>query len=1302
MSLLNNSTLANTSTPYYALASESAKNWYNFPTLNGEILMNDASGTQVLQSIAGDLYYNNELLAKSGDISDVADWSLFPQLVALNSNGKTIYDVSAISVIGDVSANSIHSNTVTTTGLITGGTLATVAGPYFPGDVKTTTVNASGQVSAGSVSSSGAITANAGVDMANTAITRASSVAISNAGFAPYGTLTSPDGVALTWNGASITTGAGGSASQWANFPAVTNINANSNNVNNIATANATTVNAGLINIASSNITTSNAPLTLSSTNSNINLTAYSNISENAGANLNLTVDRGASIALPANMTLTAQNGLGGNVVINSEGGYSVAGQQVGYGAITLNAFGATNQAFGLGGKIDINAYSAALGEYGGFTSRCSMSAATIALSAGAAPALPGLAGSMNIFGNGAVSIVSSLVPPVLPQIPETIYMYGLAGVRMESPAGVQSLSDTYIGNLYPLSGSDLVLQGRSLPDGYVRIRDCAEMTLTEGATLQANTIQAVGSTTDPVIVNNLISSNINAGNSGNLKITGRDNPFGTDYYVDITMANTLDFSTAASGAITGLQSINGASWPPPTGDASLWSQYPATSIIDVSGYGLQNVGDLSGVVNINGVAYPPPSESVADWAIYPAVQNVDMSGFSLTNVASIDLSGIATITAPGILGITAPSRVLVQSPLLDLSGGDIGRVVNILGGDSDVSITSLTNLNLTGLDAINITGTDGTTITDPSGVRIIAPFLDLSGADLVDVKNINGDAGQSVTVFSYVDIGLEATNDIYLESQSGTAYLNGTANVNINSSAGDITLNSTSEVVVSSCPINMNLNKIVNVAPGSNPDDAVNYTQLTFKDATEFYVSADGSDTSNNGSILAPFRTIQAAITAAELISSASSICNINVASGNYSEDLTFNKGYVTLTGTLQSQTGNETCEITGSINIACVGTNDVFNRQVTFQGFNITHGALQSTTDTSTASHTVSFQDCKIFANSVFFNSTSAAPDMRFYLTNVEVQQTNAAFGGSCITTNVGLVEFERLDLNLSGNAIGITVGGTSVLSRCSLCSFDNSNTAATLRPILTFTSSTTSTHSLGQIAYSFSSVVAKTNTSAVYINSSVDTAIIMLNNVFTLGGTSDSTNYCVGYNGTGSPTIAANNNTSLSVNVVLPQTTRVQPGITQIQYTNIDPPVLGSYSSSVDQTITVANTPQALTFNTSQNFHGTLLVSGTRVYVGSQGNYQINYACSLQNSSASAITGNIFLKKNGSLVANTGTIVTVPASSVNVQVSPQAIVQMNNADYIEVWFNGPATLFANAVAGSSVVPATPSVILNISQVR
>jgi hypothetical protein len=503
---------------------------------------------------------------------------------------------------------------------------------------------------------------------------------------------------------------------------------------------------------------------------------------------------------------------------------------------------------------------------------------------------------------------------------------------------------------------------------------------------------------------------------------------------------------------------------------------------------------------------------------------------------------------------------------------------------------------------------------------------------------------------------------------------------------------------------LNMNTHKITNLVAGSAGTDAVNYTQLTFRDNTEFYVSGQGSDT-NNGSILAPFLTVQAAITAAELISSPTQICVIHVASGNYVENLVFQKGYVVLSGAIQSQTLNEVTELTGSISIALVGADDLQNRQVVFQGFNISTAQFQAVTDTSTASHTVTFQDCKMQINSQFFVSTTTAADMRFYMTNVEIQQNNVASSLPVILTNVGLVEFERLDMSVSGNASAISITGTSVLNRFSLSALTISSTAATLAPLLNISSTSTATHSLGNVAFAYTSNIAKTATSAIYINSGIATAIIALNNVFTLTGTASSTNYVVGYNGVGSPTIAGINNTSLNVNILLPQTTSVQSGITQIQYTDINPPVIGSYSATVpDQSITPAGVPQAITFNQTQFQQGTSLVANSRVYVASQGNYQVSWTLQVASSIASNLLTS-FLKKNGTTIANTGSQLTLlsTGSVGQNQISPTFVISLNAGDYIELWVscNGLGASI-NAVVASGALPAVPGAVLNITQVR
>ena len=1317
---------------YFALKGEliGAQDWWQFPSQNGEIQLIDTSGTQLLQSIAGDLFYNNELLAKANDIQDIADWSLYPALSNVNMNGQSLTDVSSAVINNNTTTNSLLvTNGITSQANIIAPTLQIIGQPVPNlGQITTQTLTASGAVQAGSISSGGAVAGGSlattgGLDMTNSGITRAASVGISNAGAGPYGSLTSPDGVMLTWNGATITTGAGGNASQWANYTAVNNVNMGGSNITNAqnifsSLVESTTVSAGVTGSGKFVIMNNNSiagsttdGLTVSSqAGQPLALSSGSSLTETANA-YTLTVDKAGTLS-SAQMNLTAQNGSGGAINVTANAGTGVGPAQVGFGTVQVNALGANNGLFNLGGQIDITAYSGGVGEYGGATSRVSLSAATLALSAGAAPALPGLAGSMNIFGQGAVSVVASLIPPILPQIPETVYIYGLGipatsgGVRMESPNGIQMLSDTYIENLYPLDGNGLTIQGRTAPNGDVTILDCAKLSMTSGgAGVITDKITSVSSNglfyadnlfpatnTEGIYAKFLRATQASAPGVPNLVIS--NNPFGgSTNYVEISGANTIAFDATGTGALSGVQSINGAAWPPATGDASLWSQYPATSVIDVSGYGLIRVGDLSGVTSINGGVYPPVVSST-DWSLYPALQAVDMSGNGLTQLASITTLDGASITSAGSLAIFSD-----MSGDLSLAAANGGNVNIGTGNDGNINIQTTGaghNLNLAG---------DTVQIAAPAQIILSTISVDVAGADLINVANITNEAAGAnvLNINSTANIIVYADTNLSLVSNTDTISLQGQTGLTAYAATGNVSLVADSgEVVVQDSVLNMNTHQITNLVAGTVGTDAVNYTQLTFRDSTEFYVSSQGSNT-NNGSILAPFLTIQAAITAAELISSAALVCSINVASGHYVENLTFNKGYVVLNGTLQSQTGNEVCEITGSISVAVAGASDLFNRQVTFQGFNLTFGAGQAITDTGSTPHIFSLQDCKVFFDSQFFVSTASAADMRVYLTNVEVQQTNAASVLPIIVTNVGQLEFERLDMSVSGNCSAIVVGGTSILSRFSLSALETTNTGATLLPLLSFTSTTTSTHTMGNVAFAYSSAVAKTNTNAINIASSVNTTLLMLNNVFTLTGTASSTNNCIGYNGVGSPTVAGVNNSSLSVNVVLPQTTSVQSGITQIAYTDINPPGLASYSSTADQVIAVSGTPQALTYTTTQFNQGTTLVANSRVYANAQGNYALSYSVELQHAGAGAAQlATTFLKKNGTTIANTGRQWSIASGSFQNAAMAEFVVSLNAGDYVEVFFNGDTSLSANATAAAGALPAIPSVVFNIKQFR
>ena len=1352
MSLPNN-TFANQQNSFYALASESATNWYTFPSLTGEVLLNDASGTQVLKSIGADLFFNQELLAKANDLQAVADWALYPALADVNMDGQNLLDVSSATINNTLTTNVLDATSITNQSNIVTATLQ-MAGEPVPslGQITAKSIATSGLVSAGSISTTGSIgggslSTSGGLDMSNTAISRASTVNISNSGFAPYGALTSPDGVALTWNGATINTGSAGSAAGWANYPAVTSINANSNDINNAGTVNSGNViigggTSGLLQ--TSRITTLSGPgapglqvtaypglsVTADAGNitttagavsgtGNINTTAKGVITDTAYGevhtitnNFEVTCDGGLNPITTPNINLVAKNGNGGQINITADPG-SVAALG---GAINITANGGTvilptdpPTSVTVGGEVNIFANTGSGGLYT-LTSAVNIAAAGVNSYAGAIPPVGSLAGYNFIYGTGGVSICAGL-PSSGFQLPLTTYLYGVGslgftGVRLQSPNGIGMLSPVYATDIYPFDGTDLTIQGRSAPSANVVIKDCSSLTTTPSGSVITDFVNSLSgfgifykdslnpqTSSQGVYTNFLKPPQATAAGVPNLTIAG--NAFGgNNNYVNLANVGTLSFDATASGALTGVQSINGASWPPPTGDASLWSQYPATSALDISGY------DISGVVTINGAAYPPVT-STADWSNYPAIQNVDISGYDLNNVNNLTMPDNGVILSAGQLSIFA----------------DLGKNLNIAtngGGDVNIGTGNAADINIstggTGNDVV--IGGDQIRLTATTNI-VANGTLDLMENNIINVNSITADIVQGETNLL---VRADGTGDLTLSTAAGVVnvispgigiIINSGASGNTTIDANNIILTpdgtvqvqgsqtTTGDVTSSFGTDNYSLNTI-GALVGGIPSG--------FRDATEFYVSFDGSDTTGLGSILSPYQTIQKAITEAELVSSSLQVCVINVASGHYTENLTFNRGYVTLNGSLQSQTGNEVCEITGSINIAVTGTSDLFNRQITFTGFNLTCGASQAITDTSTTPHIVSFQDCKCFVVNQFFVSTGAFSDGRLYLTNVEIQQTLAGSTLPVIVTNLGQIELERVDISLSGNCSAIVIGGTSILSRFSLSALETTNTGATLAPMLAFTSNTLSTHTLGNVAFAISSATTKSNTSAVYINSGVNTTLLMLNSVFSLQGTSASTNYTVGYDLSGSPAILGVNNTSLNVNVLLPQTTAVQSGITQIAYTDMNPPNMACYSTTGDQAfLGTVNTPQVVTFNTTQFQQGTSLVSTSRFYVSSQGNYQITWSLCFSHSSGTALVTS-FLKKNGTTVANTGSQSTTFSGSTSIlQVSPNFILSLNAGDYVELWWNSNALGSSiNSTGAINNNPATPGAVFNITQIR
>ena len=499
---------------------------------------------------------------------------------------------------------------------------------------------------------------------------------------------------------------------------------------------------------------------------------------------------------------------------------------------------------------------------------------------------------------------------------------------------------------------------------------------------------------------------------------------------------------------------------------------------------------------------------------------------------------------------------------------------------------------------------------------------------------------------------------------------------------------------------------------------DAVNMsisalnTRVAFRPTQEFWVSTNGNDTTGDGSQLNPYATIQKAITQGEAVSGVSGgvayLSVVNVAAGHYTEDISFNKGYIVLNGVLSTQTTSEVVEITGGITISCVGTNDTFQRIVSFQGLNITCPAGKLITDNSTASHTVSFQDCKIATDGQLFLGASTAPDQRTYFTNVDITQTNAATTADILFFNLGQVEIERVDMGTVGNASLIEIGGTAILSRMSITTLESGTSSTTAAPILLISSTTLSSHNIGNSTFFYSNAAnknASASSNGIRIASGVSTVMNLLNCYFTMTGCQGSANNVIGYNGVGSPSLLLNECRALSIPVLAPYATTIQSGISKVNYTNMNGPAVGSYSSSADQPAAAAAAATTLTFNTTEKEFNTSLVATNRIYALATGTYRFDYSIQFDNTDAAAQTANIWISKNGTNVPRSGSTIRLGATGAAAhQQFPVCsyTLDLNAGDYVSVLFNATSTnVTAQATAAAAPVPAIPSVIVNLTQI-
>ena len=246
------------------------------------------------------------------------------------------------------------------------------------------------------------------------------------------------------------------------------------------------------------------------------------------------------------------------------------------------------------------------------------------------------------------------------------------------------------------------------------------------------------------------------------------------------------------------------------------------------------------------------------------------------------------------------------------------------------------------------------------------------------------------------------------------------------------------------------------------------------------YYVATNGSDLLGDGSILNPWLTIQHAINIIEAIPpSSSNQPAVNIAPGTYSGSLTFTKGYISLISPYNAKDYTQVVKIVGNITITITDTDDLFNKQVIIQGIQI----IGSVIDNSTKQHSLTLQDCYIYAEDRALYQNSSA-DCRTRVYNCVLNSvTSSGSTNPQVEISAGDAYFDRADLSYNGNGNVLRVNGTAAIY-ASICEFASGTSLAASPGVSVVSIQTTRACTFGYCLFRFLNTATKTNANGFWL--------------------------------------------------------------------------------------------------------------------------------------------------------------------------------------------------------------------------
>jgi autotransporter-associated beta strand protein len=147
------------------------------------------------------------------------------------------------------------------------------------------------------------------------------------------------------------------------------------------------------------------------------------------------------------------------------------------------------------------------------------------------------------------------------------------------------------------------------------------------------------------------------------------------------------------------------------------------------------------------------------------------------------------------------------------------------------------------------------------------------------------------------------------------------------------------------------------------------------------------------------------------------------------------------------------------------------------------------------------------------------------------------------------------------------------------------------------------------------------------------------------------------------------------------------------------------VGAFQSNITQSGS-ANVSQSMAFETTDISQGVSIASNSRITLANAGIYNIQFSVQIDRVSGSGTDEVYFwLKKNGVNVTNTAGVETISGGALEAKTIAawNYVVEAAANDYYElVWQSTDTNIHLTALTASGNIPAIPSVILTVTQVR